>query len=121
MTAFVYYFWTDLENSGIFRISLFVLTLIKATKLCYLRKYLIDLITITLFLVIDDLRGEVVVTPSKKLEDLIHLAELCVDLLQQNEEHYAEVRLLFFSYKYINLNINAIYFTDNIFNKTICI
>jgi calcium-dependent secretion activator len=28
----------------------------------------------------------------KKLEDLIHLAELCVDLLQQNEEHYAEVR-----------------------------
>lgn len=32
------------------------------------------------------------VTPSKKLEDLIHLAELCVDLLQQNEEHYAEVR-----------------------------
>lgn len=30
--------------------------------------------------------------PSKKLEDLIHLTELCVDLLQQNEEHYAEVR-----------------------------
>ncbi len=31
------------------------------------------------------------VPPMKKLEDLIHLAELCVDLLQQNEEHYAEV------------------------------
>ncbi|KAG8276201.1 dense core granule exocytosis [Homalodisca vitripennis] len=31
-----------------------------------------------------------IVPPSKKLEDLIHLAELCVDLLQQNEEHYAE-------------------------------
>lgn len=29
--------------------------------------------------------------PAKKLEDLIHLTELCVDLLQQNEEHYAEV------------------------------
>ena len=29
--------------------------------------------------------------PMKKLEDLIHLAELCVDLLQQNEENYAEV------------------------------
>jgi hypothetical protein len=40
----------------------------------------------------DDLSGEVMVAPSKKLEDLIHLAELCVDLLQQNEEHYAEVR-----------------------------
>lgn len=35
------------------------------------------------------------VTPAKKLEDLIHLAELCVDLLQQNEEHYAEVRCQF--------------------------
>lgn len=29
-------------------------------------------------------------TPGKKLEDLIHLAELCVDLLQQNNENYAE-------------------------------
>ena len=36
--------------------------------------------------------GEVVVPPSKKLEDLIRLAELCVDLLRQNEEFYAEVR-----------------------------
>jgi len=39
------------------------------------------------------------VTPSKKLEDLIHLAELCVDLLQQNEEHYAEVRTKYIFYK----------------------
>ncbi|XP_030379383.1 calcium-dependent secretion activator isoform X4 [Scaptodrosophila lebanonensis] len=38
----------------------------------------------------EDLRGEIIVPPSKKLEDLIHLAELCVDLLQQNEEHYGE-------------------------------
>lgn len=28
---------------------------------------------------------------NKRLEDLIHLAEMCVDQLQQNEEHYAEV------------------------------
>lgn len=42
-------------------------------------------------LLTDDLRGETMVPPSKKLDDLIHLAELCVDLLQQNEEHYAEV------------------------------
>lgn len=40
----------------------------------------------------EDLRGEMMVPAAKKLEDLIHLAELCVDLLQQNEEHYAEVR-----------------------------
>lgn len=38
----------------------------------------------------EDLRGEIAVPPAKKLEDLIHLAELCVDLQQQNEEHYAE-------------------------------
>ncbi|KAL7290105.1 hypothetical protein TKK_0015827 [Trichogramma kaykai] len=38
----------------------------------------------------EDLNGDVNVPPSKKLEDLIHLAELCVDLLQQNEEHYSE-------------------------------
>lgn len=43
-------------------------------------------------LYVDDLRGETMVPPSKKLNDLIRLAELCVDLLQQNEEHYAEVR-----------------------------
>ncbi|GAB6021144.1 hypothetical protein CHUAL_003776 [Chamberlinius hualienensis] len=38
----------------------------------------------------DDLCGENYVSPAKKLEKLIHLSELCVDLLQQNEEHYAE-------------------------------
>jgi len=40
---------------------------------------------------LDEMVGEVVVPPSKKLEDLIRLAELCVDLLRQNEEFYAEV------------------------------
>lgn len=39
----------------------------------------------------EDLRGDMCVPAAKKLEDLIHLAELCVDLLQQNDEHYAEV------------------------------
>ncbi|XP_076068686.1 calcium-dependent secretion activator 1 isoform X6 [Oratosquilla oratoria] len=38
----------------------------------------------------EDLTSEGGVPPSRKLEDLIHLAELCVDLLQQNEEHHAE-------------------------------
>lgn len=41
-------------------------------------------------------------TPGKKLEDLIHLAELCVDLLQQNNENYAEVCSCSF-YLYTNL------------------
>ena len=35
--------------------------------------------------------GTVAVSPARKLEDLIRLAELCVDLLRQNEEFYAEV------------------------------
>ena len=33
------------------------------------------------------------VEPKKRLDDLIHLAELCIEVLQQNEEHHAEVRL----------------------------
>ena len=50
--------------------------------------------------------GEVVVPPSRKLEDLIRLAELCVDLLRQNEEFYAEVRKLSEKYwKIINVVI----------------
>ena len=32
-------------------------------------------------------------SPARKLEDLIRLAELCVDLLRQNEEFYAEVNI----------------------------
>ncbi len=38
-----------------------------------------------------------IVLPAKKLEDLIRLAELCVDLLRQNEEFYAEVMSLHLS------------------------
>lgn len=44
-----------------------------------------------LFLDTEDLSGENSVSAGRKLDDLIHLAELCVDLLQQNEEHHAEV------------------------------
>ena len=40
---------------------------------------------------VEEMVGEVVITPRQKLEDLIRLAELCVDLLRQNEEFYAEV------------------------------
>ena len=39
----------------------------------------------------EDMVGEVIVPPGRKLEDLIRLADLCVDLLRQNEEFYAEV------------------------------
>ena len=45
----------------------------------------------TLCVCAEDMVGEVVVPPARKLEDLIRLADLCVDLLRQNEEFYAEV------------------------------
>lgn len=32
-------------------------------------------------------------SPSVKLEEVIHLAELCIEVLQQNEEHHSEVRI----------------------------
>uniref|UniRef100_A0A4W5MBM9 Ca2+-dependent activator protein for secretion a n=1 Tax=Hucho hucho TaxID=62062 RepID=A0A4W5MBM9_9TELE len=35
------------------------------------------------------------VTPAKKLEDTIRLAELVIEVLQQNEEHHAEVSIAF--------------------------
>ena len=31
------------------------------------------------------------VSPKRRLDDVIHLAELCIEVLQQNEEHHAEV------------------------------
>ncbi len=47
----------------------------------------VDLRVICLSL--DTLRDDV--DPKKKLDDLIHLAELCIEVLQQNEEHHADV------------------------------
>ena len=32
-------------------------------------------------------------SPRKKIDDLIHLAELCIELLQQDAEHYQEAFL----------------------------
>ena len=33
--------------------------------------------------------------PKKKLDSLMHLAELCIEVIQQNEEYHAEVCLYF--------------------------
>ena len=54
---------------------------------------LVNFLSIIL-LILEETIGEVQVPPSRKLEDLIRLAELCVDLLRQNEEFYAEVSIL---------------------------
>lgn len=34
--------------------------------------------------------------PKKKLDSLMHLAELCIEVIQQNEEYHAEVDSLVF-------------------------
>nr|XP_014428863.1 calcium-dependent secretion activator 2 isoform X7 [Pelodiscus sinensis] len=34
-------------------------------------------------------------TSARKLEEVLHLAELCIEVLQQNEEHHAEAREVF--------------------------
>lgn len=41
----------------------------------------------------------------KSLEDMIHVAELCIELLQQNDEHYSEVR--YTTYKVMLRRIRA--------------
>jgi len=48
-------------------------------------------IDLQFFFVILDSLYSIETAPKKKVEDLIHLAELCIDLLQQNEEHHSEV------------------------------
>lgn len=73
-------------GSGIyFHGKMIYLAVFKYYHLCYCHIIWVDFS--------EDLTSEGGVSPSKKLEDLIHLGELCVDLLQQNEEHYAEVRI----------------------------
>ena len=58
------------------------------------------------------------ITPKQKLEDLIRLAELCVDLLRQNEEFYAEVLFRLsasFSRATFNFKINQAAITSVLF------
>lgn len=45
---------------------------------------------------------EVQATPEKRLEDMIRLGELCIEVLQQNDEHHSEVFYLFVSIKIVS-------------------
>ena len=69
---------------------------------CYL-KSIMQLLIIHYIAAAEEMVGEVVITPSQKLEDLIRLAELCVDLLRQNEEFYAEVTKNIIIFKEYNI------------------
>lgn len=44
------------------------------------------------------------ITPAKKLEDTIRLAELVIEVLQQNEEHHAEVSRLGGKFHFVSLS-----------------
>lgn len=52
------------------------------------------MVTFNLSLSITDVYGDIETDPKKKLDDLIHLAELCIEVLQQNEEFHAEVCII---------------------------
>lgn len=34
------------------------------------------------------------VSPQQRIEDMIRITELCIDLLKENEEHHGEVSLI---------------------------
>ena len=59
------------------------------------------------------------VTPAEKLDKVIQLAELCIELIQQNEEHHAEVRKCneevstFFGLKFLYLPVHSDYLILN--------
>ncbi|XP_076448104.1 calcium-dependent secretion activator 1-like [Babylonia areolata] len=58
-------------------------------KKCLENAALVNYTRISEYAKIEDVLGEDV-TGKKKLEDVMHLAELCIEVLQQNEEHHAE-------------------------------
>lgn len=70
--------YAGIEGAASFINALFACVYLKYTQYCF------PFIT----LVGDD------VSPETKLSKLVHLAELCIDLLHQNEEHHAEVSAL---------------------------
>lgn len=51
-------------------------------------------------------------TPARKLEEVLHLAELCIEVLQQNEEHHAEVITCFNNG--VKLSLKLFYSVSNI-------
>nr|XP_032819042.1 calcium-dependent secretion activator 1 isoform X18 [Petromyzon marinus] len=63
-------------------------------QVCLEKAALINYTRLSEYAKIEENIGQLV-TPAKKLEDVIHLAELVIDVLQQNEEHHAEGREAF--------------------------
>nr|XP_033814082.1 calcium-dependent secretion activator 2 isoform X3 [Geotrypetes seraphini] len=60
----------------------------KVVRKCLEKAALINYTRLTEYAKIEEILSQA--TPAKKLEDILHLAELCMEVLQQNEEHHSE-------------------------------
>ena len=49
----------------------------------------------------------------KRLESLMHLAELCIEVMKQNEEHYADV-----SYAFISITLSLVHYVTSYVEST---
>uniref|UniRef100_A0A8C8SSC3 Calcium dependent secretion activator 2 n=1 Tax=Pelusios castaneus TaxID=367368 RepID=A0A8C8SSC3_9SAUR len=60
----------------------------KVVRKCLEKAALINYTRLTEYAKIEEILNQA--TPARKLEEVLHLAELCIEVLQQNEEHHAE-------------------------------
>uniref|UniRef100_A0A8C8SQL8 Calcium dependent secretion activator 2 n=1 Tax=Pelusios castaneus TaxID=367368 RepID=A0A8C8SQL8_9SAUR len=68
----------------------------KVVRKCLEKAALINYTRLTEYAKIEEILNQA--TPARKLEEVLHLAELCIEVLQQNEEHHAEVRISAFAW-----------------------
>ncbi|XP_038608388.1 calcium-dependent secretion activator 2 isoform X10 [Tachyglossus aculeatus] len=60
----------------------------KVVRKCLEKAALINYTRLTEYAKIEEIMSQA--TPARKLEEVLHLAELCIEVLQQNEEHHSE-------------------------------
>uniref|UniRef100_A0A2K6KX02 Calcium dependent secretion activator 2 n=1 Tax=Rhinopithecus bieti TaxID=61621 RepID=A0A2K6KX02_RHIBE len=61
----------------------------KVVRKCLEKAALINYTRLTEYAKIEETMNQA--SPARKLEEILHLAELCIEVLQQNEEHHAEL------------------------------
>ncbi|XP_054255782.1 calcium-dependent secretion activator 2 isoform X12 [Indicator indicator] len=65
----------------------------KVVRKCLEKAALINYTRLTEYAKIEETMNQA--TPARKLEEVLHLGELCIEVLQQNEEHHSEGREAF--------------------------
>ncbi|KAJ8783057.1 hypothetical protein J1605_009665 [Eschrichtius robustus] len=80
----------------------------KVVRKCLEKAALINYTRLTEYAKIEETMNQA--TPARKLEEVLHLAELCIEVLQQNEEHHAESTVV--QYLYFKLDLQEDNFTD---------